>query len=160
MVAWLGDIRPWARPQAADRLDALGVIGILRSTACAQYMSARTSGLLYEPTDPLALSGRSLNDKQAMLDHIDCKLIHLAAGMHTRSAQVEAGIRQQAMLDLRAQLGAELYVTWLQASHSKAIFSILTAPWLTVRRRLWPVYAIPQLRYRCHSVQMMRPCGK
>ena len=95
--------------QDADRLDALGVIGILRSTACAQYMSARTSGLLYDPTDPLALRGRSLNDKQAMLDHIDCKLIHLAAGMHTRSAQVEAGIRQQAMLDLRAQLAAELY---------------------------------------------------
>ena len=95
--------------QDADRLDAIGVIGILRSSACAQYMSGRTAGTLYHAEDPLAQNGRSLDDKKAMLDHIDCKLIHLAASLHTRSAQVEGGIRHQRMLELRAQLVAELY---------------------------------------------------
>jgi uncharacterized protein len=94
--------------QDADRLDAIGVLGILRATACAQYMAPRTAGTLYDGGDPLALRGRSLDDKRAMLDHIDCKLVHLAGSMHSQSARLEGAVRHQRMLNLRAQLASEL----------------------------------------------------
>lgn len=86
--------------QDADRLDALGAIGLARLYACAQFMStAQRPGRLYDPADPTGDTDRPWNDKRHAVDHIRAKLLHLAAGMHLPSARREAGIRHQTLLD-------------------------------------------------------------
>ncbi|WP_408098090.1 HD domain-containing protein [Peredibacter sp. HCB2-198] len=64
--------------QDADRLDALGAIGILRCTAVNTQMKAN----FYDPFDPLA-EGRELNDKAFMIDHYYVKLYKLPEMMNT-----------------------------------------------------------------------------
>ena len=77
--------------QDADRLDAIGAIGIARNIACAQAMASRGSpGLFYEPSDPLARGGRELDDKKHAIDHFSRKLLKLAGTMHLPSAKAEA----------------------------------------------------------------------
>lgn len=67
--------------QDADRLDAIGAIGILR---CATT-SVKMGSLLYHPDEPLA-ENRELNDTQYMLDHYYRKLYLLAELMNTEVA--------------------------------------------------------------------------
>ena len=77
--------------QDADRLDAIGAIGVARTFATAQGMASRgTAGRLWEPQDPFASSGRALDDRRQAVDHFARKLLKLAAGMHTPSARAEA----------------------------------------------------------------------
>jgi uncharacterized protein len=88
--------------QDADRLDALGAVGLMRTVACAQWMSrGGAPGSFYHPADPLAERGRALDDRAHALDHCYAKLLSLAAGMHTATARREAGARE---LFLRAFL--------------------------------------------------------
>lgn len=95
--------------QDADRLDAIGAIGIARTLTTAQVMASRGSGSsLYEPRDPLALSGRPLDDRRWAVDHFAAKLLRLAEGMHTHTARAEAARRHQVMLDYLAALEREL----------------------------------------------------
>lgn len=94
--------------QDADRLDALGCIGLLRSACCAAEMAPRTGGQLYHAGDPAALGDRPLNDRLAMLDHLPAKLLHLAAGFHLSSARSEGQRRHKRLLRLRQELLAEL----------------------------------------------------
>lgn len=94
--------------QDADRLDALGVIGLLRTATCAQDMAPRTHGRLYDGGDPMAKSGRAMDDRMAMLDHLHCKLLTLNGHFHCESAQREAAQRHQVLLQLRDQLLREL----------------------------------------------------
>jgi uncharacterized protein len=94
--------------QDADRLDAIGALGLLRNVACAQHMAKPGRGAFYEPADPLARSGRALDDKAWATDHLFAKLLRLAAGMHTAAARAEAERRHAFLLDWLAELEREL----------------------------------------------------
>ncbi len=93
--------------QDADRLDAIGAVGIARTFACAQAMTARGRGLcLYDPGDPLA-ARREPEEARYALDHFRVKLLTLAAGMNLPLAREEAARRQAAMLAFLAELERE-----------------------------------------------------
>ena len=95
--------------QDADRLDALGAIGMLRTAACGQFMSSGDRpGRLYDPQDPFAHHGRSLDDRRQVLDHLPAKLLKLLAGMHLPSARAEAERRHAFLEHFLDELAAEL----------------------------------------------------
>lgn len=74
--------------QDADRLDALGSIGILRCAA----VSTQMEGKFYDPFDPLAKQ-RDLDDKSYMLDHYFVKLFKLPELMNTEKGRTIANER-------------------------------------------------------------------
>ncbi len=78
--------------QDADRLDALGAIGIARTFATGASMGCR----LWHGGDPWA-SARPFNDRAFSLDHFPVKLLRLTAHLHTRLAQQEAARREASM---------------------------------------------------------------
>jgi uncharacterized protein len=90
--------------QDADRLEALGAIGVARVFATGASFGAG----LWHPMDPWS-EARELDDKAWSLDHFEKKLLKLAAGMKTGAGQRLAADRQRAMvayLDaLRMELG-------------------------------------------------------
>ena len=97
--------------QDADRLDAIGALGVMRCIATAQHMSKpERAGRFYAPHDPVALLPRSLDDRRQALDHFRAKLLKLQAGMRLPSAQQEAQKRHavmEAFMDaVRRELGA------------------------------------------------------
>jgi uncharacterized protein len=71
--------------QDADRLDALGSIGLARLFS----ISTQLNRPFYHAEDPFAQS-RSLDDKQNAIDHIEIKLKKIVELMNTESAKVEA----------------------------------------------------------------------
>ncbi|MGI2173400.1 HD domain-containing protein [Shewanella ulleungensis] len=89
--------------QDADRLDALGAIGIAR---CIQ-VSTRLGVNLYCNDDPLC-QFRQPDDTQYALDHFKTKLFSLAESMHTQSAKIEAKKRTEFMKIYLAQLNNEI----------------------------------------------------
>lgn len=89
--------------QDADRLDALGAIGIAR---CMQ-VSASLGRPLYAPEDAFC-KARAADDSAYTLDHFYKKLLLLAKQMHTASAKAEAGQRTQFMRQYLLQLGCEM----------------------------------------------------
>ena len=97
--------------QDADRLDAIGGIGIMRNIACAQAMRSRThTGTLYHPGRPLPwkISPDDLDDKEHALDHFFCKLLKLKDSMHTDLAKAEAQRRHDWMLQFLSEIEREL----------------------------------------------------
>lgn len=74
--------------QDADRIEALGLIGILR----VFYCSGQLGRDLYHPRDPLAQS-RELDDKEYGLDHFERKLLKLPASMQTEEGRKLASNR-------------------------------------------------------------------
>lgn len=89
--------------QDADRLEALGAIGITRC-----FLTGGSLGTpLYEPEDPFARH-REPNDKQFTLDHFYCKLLGLASSMKTAAGKAEGLKRTQYMQDFLFQLGTEI----------------------------------------------------
>lgn len=80
--------------QDADRLDAIGVLGLARTWSTAQRMGG---GLLAHPEQPWP-EEREPDDRRYALDHVARKLQHLAAGMHTTAARIEAERRHAAMM--------------------------------------------------------------
>ena len=80
--------------QDADRLDAIGAIGIARNIACAQAMRSRgNEGAFYCSEDPRGTTGRKYNDKQYAIDHYEVKLLRLVEGFHSDLAKKEAARR-------------------------------------------------------------------
>ena len=61
--------------QDADRLDAIGMLGVARCF----YVAGRMGSALYDPLDPHA-SERPLDDRRYALDHFRAKLLKLASG--------------------------------------------------------------------------------
>lgn len=106
--SWSGGLAPGSLEAAvlqdADRLEALGAIGIARVFATGGSFGAG----LWHPEDPWA-EARDLDDKAWSLDHFERKLLKLAAGMSTAAGRRRAEGRQRIMLayleDLRAELG-------------------------------------------------------
>lgn len=95
--------------QDADRLDALGAIGLLRTAACGQFMSrADRPGRFYHPADPLATGDRPLDDRLQVVDHLAAKLLRLAASMHLPTARLEAQRRHAFLVTFGEQLALEL----------------------------------------------------
>jgi uncharacterized protein len=76
--------------QDADRLDALGAVGIARLWVTGVSLG----GTLYHPGDPAATS-RELDDRNYGLDHIERKLLRLPATFNTDSGRAEAERRAQ-----------------------------------------------------------------
>ena len=89
--------------QDADRLDALGAIGVLRLASCGARMQAQ----FYESTDPFA-QNRDLDDKQYSIDHIYKKLLKLADGMNTDPAKEMAKSRTEFLEVFLKQLQQEI----------------------------------------------------
>ncbi len=95
--------------QDADRLDAIGAIGVMRNIACAQAMRSRgNSGQLYHPEDPLGKSRRELNDRQFAIDHFFRKLLLIKDGFHTGLAQKEAKQRHLFLETFLTRLNLEV----------------------------------------------------
>ncbi|WP_110949856.1 HD domain-containing protein [Pseudomonas bohemica] len=76
--------------QDADRLDAIGMIGIARLF----YVSGRMGSHLYEPTDPHARN-RPLDDKRYAVDHFKTKIFSLAEGFQTTTGKQMAQVRHE-----------------------------------------------------------------
>ncbi|WP_371372448.1 HD domain-containing protein [Thalassotalea aquiviva] len=89
--------------QDADRLDALGAIGIAR---CIQ-VSVKLNRPLYSVQDPFCDS-RDPDDAQYTIDHFFTKLLKLPALMHTRAGKKEAKKRADWMKMYLAQLQVEV----------------------------------------------------
>jgi len=89
--------------QDADRLDALGAIGITR---CIQ-VSTEFDAQLYDDKDIFAQQ-RELDDKQFTLDHFQTKLFKIAETMNTASARREAQKRKAFMQAYIEQLHDEV----------------------------------------------------
>jgi uncharacterized protein len=68
--------------QDADRLDAIGLVGVARCF----YTAGRLGSRLYHPDDP-AGQDRVLDDRSYALDHFPKKLLTLATGFHTRAGR-------------------------------------------------------------------------
>ena len=78
--------------QDADRLDAIGAIGIARCF----YVAGRMGSRLYDPADPSG-SGRDLNDTAFALDHFATKLFRIAGNFQTKTGQALADRRTATM---------------------------------------------------------------
>ncbi|MGF1766747.1 HD domain-containing protein [Enterovibrio makurazakiensis] len=89
--------------QDADRLDAIGAIGVAR---CLQVGTALGAGL-YNAFDPFAQE-REWDDRQYCVDHFYIKLLKLADTMNTASAKAEADKRTVFMKNFLTQLGNEI----------------------------------------------------
>lgn len=91
--------------QDADRLDAIGLIGVARCF----YVAGRMGSALYDPDDPRAAS-RTLNDRAFAIDHFETKLLDLADGFQTPEGQRLATARHGELLNFRdaflRQIGA------------------------------------------------------
>lgn len=89
--------------QDADRLEAVGAIGIARC-----FLTGGSMGTpLYEPSDPFA-ENRELDDRSYTLDHFYCKLLGLAETMKTEAGKAEAIKRTDYMKAYLQQLGSEI----------------------------------------------------
>ncbi|MCI0559911.1 MAG: HD domain-containing protein [Nitrososphaera sp.] len=87
--------------QDADRLDALGAIGIARTFS----VGGSESRSIYNPSDPFWSSGRVPEDRQWTLDHFQAKLLKLKNSMHTQTGKAMAQERSAFM---------ELFIKQLQ----------------------------------------------
>ncbi|MFQ3235098.1 MAG: hypothetical protein ACI9C4_000652 [Paraglaciecola sp.] len=91
--------------QDADRLDALGAIGVAR---CIQ-VSAQLKQNLYCPEDPFC-HYRKPNDRLYTLDHFYQKLLSIGKSMCTESGRIEAMKRNDFMYQFIRQLNKEITV--------------------------------------------------
>lgn len=91
--------------QDADRLDALGAIGIARTFSVA----GSENRTFYNADDPFCRSkNRRLDDKQWTLDHFQTKLLKLEEIMHTETAKKIARERTRFMILFIRQLQKEI----------------------------------------------------
>jgi uncharacterized protein len=96
--------------QDADRLDALGAIGVAR----CMLVGGALHTPLYNQEDAFC-EHRLPADREFVLDHFYHKLLHLADGLHTPSARVEAQRRRQALLFFLDELRRELAVSRIRS---------------------------------------------
>ena len=89
--------------QDADRLDAIGAIGIARWAATCNSMGTQ----FYAPDDPFC-ADRAPDDKRFGVDHFYQKLFRIEAKLHTATAREIARERSQYMRDFLSQLQREL----------------------------------------------------
>ena len=89
--------------QDADRLDALGAVGLARC-----FMVGERLGLpLYHPKDPFSRS-RAPDDRQWILDHFYVKLLTLPDTMQTETGRREAHRRAEFLKQFLHELAQEV----------------------------------------------------
>ncbi|MFJ1299541.1 HD domain-containing protein [Pseudomonadota bacterium AL_CKDN230030165-1A_HGKHYDSX7] len=88
--------------QDADRLDALGPVGLARML----HVGASLGRAIAHPDDPLA-HDRPLDDSRYTLDHIEVKLATLPATMRTAAGRALGEERLAWMQDFRARFAAQ-----------------------------------------------------
>ncbi|WP_037313955.1 HD domain-containing protein [Ruegeria halocynthiae] len=95
----------------ADRLDALGAIGIARNFS----VSGALGRSLYDPADPFA-AHRPLDDLHYSIDHWKIKLLRLPGDMLTKTGKEIAQRRTTRMIrfleDFAQEIGGTLPVDW------------------------------------------------
>ena len=89
--------------QDADRLEALGAIGIARCVLTGGSMGTP----LYDPDDPFC-DHRPPDDKRFTVDHFYTKLFRLPATMQTDAGRAEAQRRVEYMQEFLARLAEEI----------------------------------------------------
>ncbi len=89
--------------QDADRLDAIGAIGIARCFTVGGILGTR----LYDPSEPFP-NRRPVNDRENTIDHFYAKLLKLAATMQTAAGKREAARRTNFMQQFLDQLREEI----------------------------------------------------
>jgi uncharacterized protein len=89
--------------QDADRLEALGSIGIMRCISTGAQMGAE----YFDAEDPWARA-RELDDHAYSIDHFFKKLLKLDATMNTEPGRREARLRIRIMKEFLISLGSEL----------------------------------------------------
>lgn len=96
----------------ADRLDALGAIGIARNFS----VSGALGRTLYDPADPFA-QNRPLDDLHFSLDHWKVKLLRLPADMLTETGRLIAEQRTARMIrfldEFAEEIGCSLPQSWV-----------------------------------------------
>lgn len=90
--------------QDADRLDALGAIGIARFF----YVSGRLGRPLYDLEDPGA-ARRNLDDTRFSLDHIETKLLLLWPTFKTEEGKRQAKVRHDRLRDFMNDFLGEVH---------------------------------------------------
>lgn len=90
----------------ADRLDAIGAMGIARCF----YVSGRLGRPLYDPVDPQA-KARPLDDMAFAIDHFPVKLLGLAESMLTETGRKLAAVRRDRMERFLDEFFAEASAT-------------------------------------------------
>ncbi|MFP4228041.1 MAG: HD domain-containing protein [Salinivenus sp.] len=105
--SYSGDVTPHTLEakivQDADRLDALGAVGIAR---CFMVGGALDHAL-YDPDDPFCES-RTPDDDTYAVDHFFAKLLRLPDTMKTEAGRAEAERRAAVMRNYLDQLGIEI----------------------------------------------------
>ena len=89
--------------QDADRLDAIGAIGIARVFS----VSGAKNRQFYEPSDPFS-KNRKINDKKWALDHFFKKLLLLENMMNTKTGKAEAKKRTKVLRNFLISLKKEI----------------------------------------------------
>jgi len=89
--------------QDADRLEALGAIGLARVFAVSGALGVP----LFDPEDPFA-DARELNDRAFALDHFQTKLLRLPETMQTAAGRQLARQSADVLIQFMARLSAEL----------------------------------------------------
>ncbi|WP_331252776.1 HD domain-containing protein [Ruegeria lacuscaerulensis] len=96
----------------ADRLDALGAIGIARNFS----VSGALGRTLYDAADPFA-ADRALDDLHYSLDHWKVKLLSLSDDMLTETGRQIAKARTARMIrflhEFAEEIGSDLPRTWI-----------------------------------------------
>lgn len=93
--------------QDADRLEALGAIGIMRTFSTG----ARMGAAYFDARDPFGRS-RTLDDRALSIDHFFTKLLRLSETMRTERGRAEARKRTAFLHAFLRQLGDELGVPY------------------------------------------------
>jgi uncharacterized protein len=105
--------------QDADRLEALGALGIARTFSTGVRLGAR----YFDPEDPWA-EARALDDVRFSVDHFFKKLLALPATLCTvegrREAERRAQILRQFLIELGEEIGAPLDPVRLDTHRSPA----------------------------------------
>jgi uncharacterized protein len=89
--------------QDADRLEALGAIGLVRMF----LVSGALGGAGFDSDDPMALH-RPLDDRAFALDHLQVKLFGLVETMNTATGRAIAAERAEWMESFRTRLLSEI----------------------------------------------------
>lgn len=79
--------------QDADRLDAIGMVGVARCF----YIAGRMGSGLYDPADPEA-KDRPLDDRRFAIDHFPAKLLKLSDGFQTATGRELATERHERLI--------------------------------------------------------------
>jgi uncharacterized protein len=91
--------------QDADRLEALGAVGIARTL----ITGGANGTAFYDPSEPFPVT-RVADDRTSVIDHFFTKLLTLAETMRTVAGRAAAQQRAQFLKQFLTQLGSEIGV--------------------------------------------------